>query len=198
MLIDPKNPSISSTYPGGRWVLKPRCGVMSETLDVVDDAPSWRRAIGRAMHPMHGGQEFLAEEFIPGLNLAAPVIDGFPPNSFTAFLERGEKTHNILTKSGKEGTTADYGSEPYSGPGAAEATAAAAKLAAALGPLDFARFDFRFEPVSNRLVFLEVNINCAIGPLSVAGQAAALRGVDHLTLMRHIIAHSLRHQRKAK
>jgi D-alanine-D-alanine ligase len=195
-LVDPRQPGISNLYPPGRWVLKPRSGVMSEHIGFVDDAASWRKAVGQAAHRMHAKREFIAEEFVPGLNLAVPVIEGFPPRAFPTFVEHGERRNNILTKSGKEGLTDDYASEPYEGPGAAEAQAAAAKLAAAIAPFDYARFDFRFEPVSNRLVFLEVNMNCAMGPLAVVALAAAERGIDHAALVGHVFTHSLRRQRK--
>jgi D-alanine-D-alanine ligase len=194
-VINPRRqPGLSNLYPPGRWILKPRSGVMSEQIGFVDDAASWRKAIARASHPMHGGRDFLVEEFVPGLNLAVPVVDGLPP--LAAFLEQGEARNNILTKSGKEGLTPDYRSDPYDGPGAAQARAAAARMAATITPFDYARFDFRFEPVSNRLVFLEVNIICAIGLYSVVTQAAALHGIDHATLIGHVFTHSLRRQRK--
>jgi D-alanine-D-alanine ligase len=196
-LVNPREPGVANLYPPGRWVLKPRTGVMSASVGYIDDAASWRRTITQAAHPLHEGREFLAEEFVPGLNIAVPVIEGFPPRSLSAFLEHGEARNNILTRSGKEGQTADYASEPYNGPGAAQAVAAAAKLAAAISPFDYARLDFRYEPVANRLVFLEVNLICAMGPFSVVGQAAALHGIDHKALIGHIFAHSLRRQRKA-
>jgi D-alanine-D-alanine ligase len=196
-LVDPREPGISNLYPPGRWILKPRRGVMSDHISYIEDAYAWRKAVTRAAHPMHGGQEFLAEEFVPGLNLAVPVVEGFPPGAFPAFLERGEARHNILTKSGKEGDTPDYASEPYDGPGAAQARAAAARLAAAIAPFDYARFDFRYEPVADRLVFLEVNMNCAMGPPTVVGQAALLAGMDYPAFVGHVFAHSLRRQRRA-
>ena len=77
------------------------------------------------------------------------------------------------------------------------AKAAAAKMAEVMGPFDYARFDFRYEPVSNRLVFLEVNMSCAMGPLTVLTRAAEKVGIDHPTLVGHILSHSLRRQRRA-
>jgi D-alanine-D-alanine ligase len=196
-VIDPRQPGIGNAFTPGRWILKPRRGVMSHNISYIEDANVWRKAISRAAHPMHNGQEFIAEEFVPGLNLAAPVVEGLPPGSLPVFLERGETRQNILSASGKEGITPDYDNEPYSGPGAAEAKAAAAKLAQAMGPFDYARCDFRFEPVTNRLVFLEINMSCAMGPLTVLSRAAAKVGIDHPTLVGHILTHSLRRQRRA-
>jgi D-alanine-D-alanine ligase len=178
----------------GKWVLKPRNGVMSEGVTFVERETEWPAALAAIADPRHGGREFIAEEFVPGLNLAVPVIEGFPARSFPVFAEHGEPGTNILTEAGKEGLTSNYSSEPYSGPGAAEALAAAARLAEAMAPLDYARFDFRFDPAQNRLVFLEVNMNCAMGPVAVVSRAAAMRGIDYRSLVAHVFTHSLRRQ----
>lgn len=195
-VIDPLAPGVADQAPPGRWILKPRTGVMSEQLSLIESPADWRAAIARAADPHNLGREFLAEEFVPGLNLAVPVVEGFPPMALPVFVEHGEARNNILTETGKEGQSRDYAAEPYAGPGAVEAAAAAARLAAAIAPFDYARFDFRFEPVSNRLVFLEVNLNCAMGPAAVVTRAANLRGVDHESLVGHIFTHSLRRQRR--
>ncbi|MBV9995527.1 MAG: hypothetical protein JO127_09965 [Caulobacteraceae bacterium] len=192
-MIDPLSPAAADLALSGRWVLKPRTGVMSEALAVLGCAADWAPALKEAALPVHGGREFIAEELVPGLNLAVPVVEGLPPLS--VFEERGVGADNILTEAGKEGRTADYGSRPYAGPGAAEAAAAAAALAAAIAPFDYARFDFRYDPQGGRLVFLEVNMNCALGPAGVVARAAALQGIDHRTLVGHIFTHSLRRQR---
>jgi len=178
----------------GRWVLKPRNGVMSEQVTFIDSKAAWRAALAVAAEPRHAGREFIAEEFVPGLNLSVPVVEGFPLQAFQVFAEYGEPRNNILTEAGKEGQSADYRSEPYFGPGAAEASAAAAQLAAATGSFDYARFDFRFDPERNRLVFLEVNMNCAMGPGSVVMRAAELRGIEYPSLVCHVFTHSLRRQ----
>jgi D-alanine-D-alanine ligase len=193
-VIKVREPALSRQYPGGRWILKPRTGVMSQYIGYIDDPSSWKKAMERATHPMHQGRDFLVEEFVPGLNIAVPVIEGLPIRS--AHLERGETRHNILTRDGKEGRDASYDNEVYEGPGAAEARAAAARMAAAMSPFDYARFDFRYEPVSNRLVFLEVNACCAMGPYSVVARSARRLGLDHQTMTGHIFTHSLRRQRR--
>jgi D-alanine-D-alanine ligase len=197
-VIDPQRPSALRSFPPGQWVLKPRTGVMSRDITFVEGEAGWRTALAKAAAPRHLGREFIAEAYVPGLNLSAPVVEGFPAGSLPVFVEQGEARRNILTTTGKEGKSLDYAAEPYTGPGAAEASRAAAKLAAAMAPLDYARFDFRFEPVANRLVFLEVNMNCAMGPDSVVARAAAMGGVEYPDLVGHVFTHSLRRQRRGK
>ncbi len=194
LLIDPLKPTACNLSLPGRWILKPRNGVMSEGVTFVEGETAWPSALASITHPRHGAREFIAEEFVPGLNLAVPVIEGFPPQSFPAFIERGEARNNILTEDGKEGRSDDYVSEPYDGPGAAEALAAAARLAEAMTPFDYARFDFRYDPERKRLVFLEVNMNCAMGPLAVVTRSAAMCGLDYRALAGHVFTHSLRRQ----
>jgi D-alanine-D-alanine ligase len=197
-IVGPATPGLSDLSLPGRWILKPRTGVMSEHLVFIDGEAGWPAALGIVTDPRHHGREFIAERFVPGLNLTVPVIEGFPLQSFPVFVERGESRNNILTEAGKEGHSPDYMSEPYSGPGAAEASAAAARLAAAIAPFDYARFDFRFDPEQSRLVFLEVNMNCAMGPAAVVSRAAELRGLNYRTLVGHVFTHSLRRQAKAR
>jgi D-alanine-D-alanine ligase len=196
VVINPIMSLSADLAPPGRWVLKPRTGVMSEHLRFIDSEAGWRDALADIEDPRHARREFIAEEFIPGLNLTVPFVEGLPPGSLPVFIERGESRNNILTEAGKEGQSPDYASEPYTGPGAEMASAAAARLAAAIAPFDYARFDFRFDTERNRLVFLEVNMNCAVGPAAVVARAAGLCGVDYQSLIGHIFTCSLRRQQQ--
>lgn len=193
-LVDPRDPAAAEQAPPGRWILKPRSGVASDTILRGDGKTDWKKALAAAAHPKHGGRAFIAESFVPGLNLTVPMIEGFPAHSFDVFEEKGRAGDNILTSEGKEGRKAEYASGPYLGPGAEEAAAAAAKLAAELSPFDYARFDFRYDPDKKRLVFLEVNLACNLSPAGVVARAAALRGISYHALLGHVFAYSLRRQ----
>jgi D-alanine-D-alanine ligase len=194
-VIHPTRPETADVALPGRWILKPRSGVASDAIIRVDGKADWRKALASAAHPRHRGRAFIAEEFVPGLNLTVPIVDGFPLRSFDVFEEWGRPIDNILTQEGKEGKTAHYASDPYLGPGAEEASAAAAKLAAELTPFDYGRADFRYDPATGRLVFLELNIACNLAPVGVVARAAAMRGVDYPDLVGHIFTQSLRRQR---
>lgn len=195
-LINPNDPKAADVSFPGRWVLKPRSGVASDAVMRIDGKADWRKALAAAAHPRHGGREFMAEAFAPGLNLTVPVVEGFPLRAFDVFAERGRPVDNILTSEGKAGRNSQYASDPYLGPGAEAASAAAGRLAAELSSFDYARFDFRFDPDTNRLVFLELNLACNLAPAAVVARAAALRGVKYQALVAHIVTHSLRRQRR--
>ena len=193
-LIDPLRPETTEFLPPGRWVVKPRGGCDSIAIMLVEGEVAWRDVFVEIADPKYEGRQFIAERFVPGLNLTVPVIEGFPTRSFDVFLEKGRPSDNILDHASKIGQTPGYESDPYFGPGSMEASAAAAKMAAAIAPFDYARFDFRFDPESNRLVYLEANIVCALAPAAVVARAAEDKGITYPSLIGHIVTHSLRRQ----
>jgi D-alanine-D-alanine ligase len=179
----------------GSWILKPRSGIASDALMKVDSESDWHDAFAAMTNPRHEGREFMAEEFVPGMNLTVPVIEGFPPMTFSAFEEQGRPGDNVLTNEGKRGLNPHYKSEPYDGPGAEEAVRASARLAAEISPFDYARFDYRYDPEAKRLVFIELNMVCNMAPASVVNRAAYLHGINYDALVRHVFTYSLRRQR---
>ena len=194
-LINPLRLDTADFWLPGRWIIKPRGGCDSVAVALVEGQPAWRDALAAAADPRHEGRGFIAEAFVPGLNLTVPVIEGLPARSLAVFEEHGRKGDNILDQAGKIGHSGDYSAEPYFGPGAEQASAAAARMAAALSPFDYARFDFRYDPNAERLVFLEGNIVCSLGPATVVARAAELCGIDYPSLVGHLVTRSLRRQR---
>jgi D-alanine-D-alanine ligase len=190
-------PEIDEFSLEGSWVVKPRGGIASEALVKVDGEAAWSRAIEVVLAQRNDGRDFIAERFVPGINITVPVVEGFPPCSLVPFEERGRPGDNILTYEGKRGLNASYSSAPYAGPGAGRAMEATAKMAAALSPFDYARFDFRYDPEADRLVFIEVNMACNMAPASVIYRAAAMHGIRYEELVGHVVTHSLRRQARA-
>lgn len=178
----------------GTWILKPRGGIASDAILKIESEFGWKEALASAADPRHEGREFLAEEFIPGQNFTVPVIEGFPP--FAPYEEQGRPGDNVLTNEGKRGLNPHYKSFPYEGPGTKEAMDATQRMAAAVGPFDYARFDFRYDPARKRLVFIEVNFVCNMAPASVIARSVEAMGIDYHSLVGHIVAHSLRRQRR--
>jgi D-alanine-D-alanine ligase len=194
-LISPLRPGMADFSLPGRWIVKPRGGCDSVAVTLVEGQPAWRDALAAAANPKNEGRDFIAEAFVPGINLTVPVIEGLPAQSLAVFEEHGREGDNILDQAGKIGKSASYSSEPYFGPGAEQASAAAARMAAALSPFDYARFDFRYDPDAGRLVFLEGNVVCSLGPATVVARAAGLGGIDYPSLIGHLVTRSLRRQR---
>ena len=180
----------------GSWIVKPRGGIASDAIVKVEGKADWREALATMSDPRHGGREFIAEEFVPGLNLTVPIVEGFPPGSLAVFEERGRPGDNVLTNEAKRGLNSSYKSAPYDGPGTAEVLEATARMAAEISPFDYARFDFRYDPDARRAVFIEVNIACNMAPASAIYRSAALHGIKYEELVGHVLTHSLRRQAK--
>jgi D-alanine-D-alanine ligase len=193
-ILNPRDADIDRLNLPGAWIVKPRGGIASDAVIKVDTESDWRGARETILDPRHDGREFIVEEFVPGLNLTVPVVEGFPPGSFAVFEERGRPGDNVLTNEGKRGLNNTYQSAPYKGPGAQEALDAAWKMAAEITPFDYARFDFRYDPKARRLVFIEVNIACNMAPASAIYRSAALHGIQYQALVAHVLTYSLRRQ----
>ncbi len=197
-VINPRDVDVEGFSLPGSWILKPRGGIASDAVVKVDNRSDWRGALASISDPRHGGREFIAEEFVPGLNLTVPVVEGFPARSLAVFEERGRPGDNVLTNDGKRALDNSYKSAPYEGPGADEALDAAADMAAEISPFDYARFDFRYDPDAHRVVFIEVNIACNMAPASAIYRAAALHDIKYEELVAHVLTYSLRRQTKRK
>lgn len=193
-IIRPASPEMKDFALPGSWILKPRGGIASDAVMKIDAEKDWAAAIKSAVDPKNEGREFIAEEFVPGLNFTVPVIEGFPPKTFAVYAETGRPGDNVLTKEGKRGLNQPYSSDPYSGPGAVEALEATARFAAEISPFDYARFDYRYDTANKRLVFIEVNMACNMSPVSVVAKAAQLHGIDYKALVSHVFTYSLRRQ----
>lgn len=195
-IINAKTIDAQSFAPPGEWILKPRGGIASDAVIKIDNESDWHKALAVIADPRHEGRDFVAEEFVPGLNLTVPVIEGFPPRTFAVFEEKGRPGDNVLTTEAKRALGAHYSAELYHGPAGEEVLDAAAEFAAEIAPFDYARFDFRYDPKAKRLVFIEVNMVCNMAPASTVNRAAYLHGISYEALVAHIITHSLRRQKK--
>jgi D-alanine-D-alanine ligase len=182
----------------GSWIVKPRGGIASDAILKVENQADWRDALAAMSDPRHGGREFIAEEFVPGLNLTVPVVEGFPQGSLAVFEEHGRPGDNVLTNEAKRGLNNTYKSVPYDGPGTQQVLEATARMAAELSPFDYARFDFRYDPDARRAVFIELNIACNMAPASVMYRSVALHGIKYEELVGHVLTHSLRRQKSGK
>lgn len=63
-----------------------------------------------------------------------------------------------------------------------------------LWPFDYGRFEYRYDPVTGALLFMEVNLSCNLWSRKTISRSAAMLGVTHAALVETIIAHSLERQ----
>jgi D-alanine-D-alanine ligase len=194
-IISPRGSNLNGMSRSGSWILKPRGGIASDAVIKVDSQADWPGALAAISDPRHEGRDFIAEEFVPGLNLTVPVVEGFPVGFLAVFEESGRPGDNVLTTEAKRGLNNSYKSAPYDGPGAKEALNATAEMAAQISPFDYARFDYRYDPETGRTVFIEVNIACNMAPASAIFRAAKLHEIRYEELVGHVLTYSLRRQR---
>jgi len=63
-----------------------------------------------------------------------------------------------------------------------------------LWPFDYGRFEYRYDPVTGGLHFMEVNLSCNLWSKKTISRAAGTLGVSHEALVETIVAHSLARQ----
>ena len=61
-------------------------------------------------------------------------------------------------------------------------------------PFDYGRFEFRYDRELEDIVFMEVNLSCNLWSKKTMSGAAARVGIDHNTMIEHIVAHSMDRQ----
>ena len=64
-----------------------------------------------------------------------------------------------------------------------------------LWPFDYGRYEFRYDPKSGELRFMEVNPSCNLWSKKTVSGAARLLGISHAELVETIVAHSMLRQK---
>lgn len=122
------------------------------------------------------GEEVLVEEFIPGQELTTAVMHGRGALAVTEILPAGE-WYDYDAKYAEGGSRheipARIGADVQ-----ARCFHVAEKAHAALGCRGVTRSDFRYDPVSDRLILLEVNTQPGMTPTSLVPEQAAHVGLS--------------------
>ncbi|WIW88888.1 phosphoribosylglycinamide synthetase [Sphingobium sp. V4] len=179
-----------------RLVVKPNASSASWGLAMVD---SWAQAQAQIDY-LHGeGHDVLVEAWAPLLDVAVPVVGGsggqpwiLPPMMYVP-----ADPHRARSHEEKRGMI-DAGDDPLV---LVEDRALLGQLEdmtrlllPELWPFDYGRFEFRYDPVSGAVQFMEVNLSCNLWSKKTISRSARSIGVDHQTLVETIIGHSLERQ----
>ena len=183
--------------PGFRYerlVVKPNASSASWGVKVVD---TWFEGLAHveALHAQ--GHDVIIEPWVPLIDVAVPVVgsDGpwmLPPLAYMPKdperVRSYEEKRNLIN-------VADDPLEPIEDAGLRERLATyTAALMRELWPFDYGRFEFRYDPKSGALQFMEVNLSCNLWSRKTISRSAALLGVDHQALVETIVTHSLQRQ----
>lgn len=178
----------------GPYFVKDRFGAASEgiTLDSLQD--SWDGA-ARAITRLHTqGREALVEQYCPGIDVTVPVIGHDPYLLLGHVSPQSDKPGHILTEDLKlddhlGNRLVDVGD---SAPAMAEDVDA---LWHALGPIDYFRVDYRWDPETGQRRVLEINICCYFGRQGALAMAAGQWGYSRRDLLAHVVEYSMARQK---
>ena len=76
----------------------------------------------------------------------------------------------------------------------AKLEAATRALLPELWPFDYGRFEYRYEPATGEIWFMEVNLSCNLWSKKTISRSAASIGIGHEALVEHILAQSMLRQ----
>lgn len=180
-------------FPGPYFV-KNRFGAASEGVepDCVQD--DWAGAARTARRFFARGMTVLVEAFAPGIDVTVPVLGGSGrPIVLGLVHSRSDQSASIITEDLKRDDPLGYALFD-AGEHAAAFHRDADTLWRAMGPMDYLRLDFRFDPATGRRVFLEFNLCCHIGRSGAVCLAAAEHGLTQADVLAHVVEFSLRRQ----
>jgi D-alanine-D-alanine ligase len=174
----------------GPMIVKPNASSASWGISVINE---WQDAIDRIEALYTQGHDVIVEPWIPAVDVAIPVIGAhapwlLPPLVYPHGLRTYEEKRNLIE-------VADDPLIVLEDPDARRAvTDLTSKLIDELWPFDYGRFEFRYDPATGKLSFMEVNLSCNLWSKKTISRSAALMGVDHMALVETILTHSLLRQ----
>ncbi|AJR24609.1 MULTISPECIES: phosphoribosylglycinamide synthetase [Sphingobium] len=188
--------------PGGpafaaeRLVVKPNASSASWGLAMVD---GWAEALVHADRLFDLGHDVLVEAWAPLLDVAVPVVGGsgnapwvLPPMMYVPADPHRERSYEE-----KRGLV-DAGDDPLVLVEDRDLRERLEDLTRRLlpefWPFDYGRFEFRYDPATDALLFMELNLSCNLWSKKTISRSARSLGVDHPALVETIVAHSLLRQ----
>ena len=183
-------------FAAERLVVKPNASSASWGLAMVD---GWDEALAHVDHLQALGHDALVEAWAPLLDIAVPVVGGsggqpwiLPPMMYVP-----TDPHRARSHEEKRGLI-DAGDDPLvlveDRDLLARLDDLTRRLLPELWPFDYGRFEFRYDPATGAVQFMEVNLSCNLWSKKTISRSAASIGVDHQTLVETIIGHSLERQ----
>jgi D-alanine-D-alanine ligase len=186
---------VEPAFRAERLVVKPNASSASWGLRIVDD---WNAARSHIEHLHAQRHDAIVEPWVPLIDVAVPVIGGAegswllppmmyqPPDPTTP---RSYEEKRALVAVGDDPLVRVEDQILR-----ARLETQTRLLMTELWPFDYGRFEFRYDPASGSLQFMEVNLSCNLWSKKTISRAAAHIGVDHASLVETIVAHSLMRQ----
>ncbi len=178
-----------SEWSADRYVIKPNASSASWGVASAND---WAGIAAQVAERHAEGHDALVEPFLSGIDVELPVIGGrnvqFLP--LMKFEHDPDVLRTYAEKRGFEASAAKLVAETDP-TFTAKIHAMTAKLIPELAPFDYGRFEFRLNPATGDVNFLEVNLQCNLWSQRVIGKSALLAGITYPELVETILAGSL-------
>lgn len=176
-----------------RYVVKPNASSASWGIGVAE---SWAGALAHAAHLHAAGHDAIIEPWLPLLDVAVPVVGGRAPEPWLlpamAYIPADPDTLRSYEEKRAFTEQRDDPLEVLANSRVAERLSAMTRtLCRELWPFDYGRFEFRYDPATESVWFMEVNLSCNLWSRKSISRSAATLGIAHHELVESIVAHSL-------
>lgn len=192
-------PIAEPQFRAERLVVKPNASSASWGVKVVGDWAEGREHVEK-LHAL--GHDVIVETYLPILDIAVPVIggDGPEPWILPPMAHMPETLGEVRSYEEKRSLvpTIVPTNDPLSAVADPELVARlhdhTRRLVSELWPFDYGRFEFRYDPETGALGFMEVNLSCNLWSKKSISRSGATLGLDHAMVVESIVAHSLARQ----
>ena len=182
-----------SDFPEGRLIAKPNASSASWGINLDADWDSMKDHIRELQDLKH---DVIVEELIPGFDITVPIIGADRAWVLPATKLVTSSPDSVPTYEEKRGFASGYECAIYDAyseyPDILKYTEILTK---AIWPFDYGRIDYRINPESGQVYFLEYNVCGNLSAEKSVAQGAFAAGLTHTQLVETIICSSLTRQR---
>jgi D-alanine-D-alanine ligase len=173
-------------FEADRYVIKPNASSASEG---VGSASNWQEVCEQVAERHADGHDALVEPFLSGIDVELPVI-GARKVQMLPLMRFDHDTEVLRTYAEKRGFEATKAklvqeSDPEF---IAKIEGYTRALVPEVAPFDYSRWEYRYNPATGEVNFLEVNLQCNLWSQRVIGKAALIAGCAYPELLETILA----------
>ena len=183
------------TEPDFEWsrlIVKPNASSASWGIKVTD---SWEVAKSHAKKLLTEDHDVIIENFISGYEIALPVVGANGPWILPALhMDPGNET-TVRTYEQKRHLTGESDTVKLTviedQTLLSKLEEAALKILPEVWPHDFGRMEFKYDPYTDTLNFIEINLSCNLWSKKASSVSAQTLGITHLQFVETMMVHSL-------
>lgn len=178
-----------------RLVVKPNASSASWGVGIFDH---WTDAKSHAEALVAQGHDVIFEPYAPLIDIAVPVVGGSEPWLLPATGYFPNDPARLRSYEEKRGLVAADDEDPLEQIGdrrlVEQLERHSLALTSELWPFDYGRFEYRYDPATGAIRFMEVNLSCNLWSRKTISRAARALGVSHRELVETIVTHSMLRQ----